>query len=186
MIKKATPSFPGRRRRWLRLLALTSGIVLLGLLLWRWQDLTRAGKQVERQQVSVMTRALTSQAAFAAGQLMQQDDKKALQGLVNRLAKEPQLLDAAIYDASGTLLARSGSQAPVLSLLEKAASEQLIPYVSEIHHQGQVSGYLRITLSEDNVVKNARHYRQQVNQALKVMLALAFFVGVLLMAALRP
>ncbi|EKE72404.1 putative SerB-cotransposed membrane protein [Gallaecimonas xiamenensis 3-C-1] len=185
MMKKATPTFPGRRRRWLRLVALALALSLLGVLLWRWQNLAQAGLQVERQQISVMARALTSQAAYAAGQLMSNGEDKALQGLADRLAKEPQLLDAAIYDATGSVLARSGSDKPVLSLLEKADENRLIPYVSEIQSAGQVLGYLRITLTEDEVVHDARTYRKQVGESLRLMLLMAILMGFLLALVVR-
>lgn len=185
MMKKATPTFPGRRRRWLRLTALTLALALLGALLWRWQTLAQAGLEVERQQIGVMARALTSQAAYAAGQLMSQGEDAALGGLTDRLAKEPQLLDAAIYDATGTVLARSGSDKTVLGILQQADEHHLIPYVSEIRSDNQVLGYLRITLSEDQVVHNARTYRHQVAKSLKVMLLIAIFMGLLLAFVVR-
>ncbi|WP_115717435.1 AhpA/YtjB family protein [Gallaecimonas mangrovi] len=185
MMKKATPTFPGRRRRWLRLVAITLALSLLGVLLWRWQTLAQAGLEVERQQINVMARALTSQAAYAAGQLMSQGEDSALKGLAERLAKEPQLLDAAIYDATGAVLARSGSHKTVLSILQKADEKHLIPYVSEIKDDGQILGYLRITLSEEKVVHDSRTYRHQVGKSLRVMLLMAIVMGFLIAYAVR-
>ncbi|WP_341503097.1 AhpA/YtjB family protein [Gallaecimonas sp. GXIMD4217] len=183
MTEKETSHFPQRRRRWLKLLSALLALSLVALVMVLWRQIGHAGLTLERQQISVMARALTSQAAYAAGQLMSEENSAALAGLAEQLAQAPQILDAAIYDGNGAALAKAGAKRPVLALLTEEAG--LIPYVSEINHDGQVVGYLRITLSEDEIVGDARHFRQHALERLRLMLLLAGLAGLLLAQLLR-
>ncbi len=183
MTKKVTSHFPGRRRRWLKLVAALVALVLVAVVMVLWRQISSAGLSLERQQISVMARALTGQAAFAAGQLMADDNTQALEGLAQQLAQAPQIIDAAIYDGNGTALAKAGSERSVLVLLTQ--EPRLVPYVSEIKRDEQLVGYLRITLNEEVVVGDARRFREHAQERFRLMLMMAGLAGLLLAQLLR-
>ncbi|CAH0532727.1 hypothetical protein VST7929_00572 [Vibrio stylophorae] len=144
------------------------------------QNMTQIDRQTE-----LLSQVLVQQAADSVAQSVVNDDPEQLQVLLNQLSKSPYIYDAAVYDLSGVPLAQSSEAKSVTELTGLAtplgvASMGRKQWVSEIKHQNERVGFVRITLEQGKLVAPAQNKLQTHIDSLRVMLVFAIIIGIVL------
>ncbi|PKF51876.1 YtjB family periplasmic protein [Enterovibrio nigricans] len=136
-------------------------------------------------QTESLSRVILRQAAASAYTAISGDDVETLQLLVSNLQEEPLILDAAVYDVRGNVLATSVGAMPLEQLtglntplaVASIGRQQL---VEPIAHDGHITGFVRITLEHANVIKAASNRLEQSINLVRAMILVALVTGALL------
>ncbi|KXF79709.1 YtjB family periplasmic protein [Enterovibrio coralii] len=136
-------------------------------------------------QTESLSRVILRQAAATAYTAISGDDNETLQLLVANLQEEPLILDAAVYDVRGNVLAASVGAMPLEQLtglntplaVASIGRQQL---VEPIALDGHITGFVRITLEHGNVIKAASNRLEQSINLVRAMILVALVTGALL------
>ncbi|WP_325893763.1 YtjB family periplasmic protein [Grimontia sp. NTOU-MAR1] len=136
-------------------------------------------------QTESLSRVILRQAAASANKALANDDMEAVQQLVNNLKNEPLILDAAVYDVKGNLVASSLGAMPLEQLtglntplsVASIGRQQLVEPIAE---DGHMSGFVRITLEHGQVIKAASNRLEQSINLVRAMILVAIATGALL------
>ncbi|AMG31133.1 hypothetical protein AL542_12745 [Grimontia hollisae] len=136
-------------------------------------------------QTESLSRVILRQAAATAHTALVSDDVASLQTLVNHLQSEPLILDAAVYDIKGKRVASSLSAMPLEELtglntplsVASIGRQQLVEPIAE---NGNISGFIRITLEHGEVIKAASNRLEQSINLVRAMILVAIATGALL------
>ncbi|MDD1784087.1 YtjB family periplasmic protein [Enterovibrio sp. ZSDZ35] len=136
-------------------------------------------------QTESLSRVILRQAAATAYTAISGDDVETLQLLVSNLQEEPLILDAAVYDVRGNVLATSVGAMPLEQLtglntplaVASIGRQQLVEPVA---HGGHITGFVRITLEHGNVIKAASNRLEQSINLVRAMILVALVTGALL------
>ena len=144
------------------------------------------GHQMGRsEQVEELARTLTRQVAFSLSPLMENsdDNHQKIIDVLAQLTKESRILDASVYDDSGTLLARSGETINVRDRLaldgQRAGSYFNHQLVEPLASADGPRGFLRVTLDTHVLVTDSRQVDNTTN-ILRLMMLLALAIGIIL------
>ncbi|MDN4628120.1 YtjB family periplasmic protein [Erwinia sp. DT-104] len=144
------------------------------------------GHQMARsEQVEELARTLTRQVAFSLSPLMENsdDNHQKIIDVLAQLTKESRILDASVYDDSGTLLARSGETINVRDRLaldgQRAGSYFNHQLVEPLASADGPRGFLRVTLDTHVLVTDSRQVDNTTN-ILRLMMLLALAIGIIL------
>ncbi|KKD60738.1 SerB-cotransposed membrane protein precursor [Grimontia sp. AD028] len=136
-------------------------------------------------QTESLSRVILRQAAASAHTALASDDMDAVQQLVNNLQNEDLILDAAIYDVKGNLVASSLGAMPLEQLtglntplsVASIGRQQLVEPIAD---DGNISGFVRITLEHGEVIKAASNRLEQSINLVRAMILVAIATGALL------
>lgn len=144
------------------------------------------GHQMARSgQVEELARTLTRQVAFSLTPLMENsdDNHQKIEDILTQLTSESRILDAAVYDDSGTLVAHRGETISVRDRLaldgQRAGSYFNHQLVQPLDSPDGPRGYLRITLDTHVLVTESRRVDNTTN-ILRLMMLLALAIGIIL------
>lgn len=144
------------------------------------------GHQMARSgQVEELAQTLTRQVAWNLTPLMENSDDNH-QKIVDTLAQltdKSRILDAAVYDDSGNLIARSGEKINVRDRLaldgQRAGSYFNHQIVQSLDNKEGQRGFLRVTLDTHVLVTEAKQVDNTTN-ILRLMMLLALAIGIIL------
>lgn len=136
-------------------------------------------------QTESLSRVILRQAAASAHSALTSDDMDAVQQLVNNLQNEDLILDAAVYDVKGNLVASSLGAMPLEQLtglntplsVASIGRQQLVEPIAD---DGNISGFVRITLEHGEVIKAASNRLEQSINLVRAMILVAIATGALL------
>ncbi|USH01939.1 YtjB family periplasmic protein [Grimontia kaedaensis] len=136
-------------------------------------------------QTESLSRVILRQAAASLNKALSNDDMEAVQQLVTNLQNEPLILDAAVYDVKGNLVASSLGAMPLEQLtglntplsVASIGRQQLVEPIAE---DGHISGFVRITLEHGQVIKAASNRLEQSINLVRAMILVAIATGALL------
>ncbi|CZF77956.1 YtjB family periplasmic protein [Grimontia marina] len=136
-------------------------------------------------QTESLSRVILRQAAASANKALANDDMEAVQQLVSNLQNEPLILDAAVYDVKGNLVASSLGAMPLEQLtglntplsVASIGRQQLVEPIAD---DGNISGFVRITLEHGEVIKAASNRLEQSINLVRAMILVAIATGALL------
>ncbi|WP_028023797.1 YtjB family periplasmic protein [Enterovibrio calviensis] len=136
-------------------------------------------------QTESLSRVILRQAAATAHDAIASDDMDALQKIVANLQQEDLILDAAVYDMRGNLVVSSIGAMPLEQLtglntplsVASIGRQQLVEPVAE---DGNMVGFVRITLEHGNVIKTASNRLDQSINLVRAMILVAIMTGALL------
>ncbi|CZF77095.1 hypothetical protein GCE9029_00009 [Grimontia celer] len=136
-------------------------------------------------QTESLSRVILRQAAASVNKALANDDMEAVQQLVTNLQNEPLILDAAVYDVKGNLVASSLGAMPLEQLtglntplsVASIGRQQLVEPIAE---DGHISGFVRITLEHGQVIKAASNRLEQSINLVRAMILVAIATGALL------
>lgn len=144
------------------------------------------GHQMARSgQVEELARTLARQVAFSLTPLMENsdDNRQKIEDILTQLTSESRILDAAVYDDSGTLVAHRGENIGVRDRLaldgQRAGSYFNHQLVQPLDSPDGPRGYLRITLDTHVLVTESRQVDNTTN-ILRLMMLLALAIGIIL------
>ncbi|WP_312045413.1 YtjB family periplasmic protein [Erwinia sp.] len=144
------------------------------------------GHQMARsEQVEELARTLTRQVAFSLTPLMENsdDNHQKMVDILTQLTTESRILDASVYDDSGTLLAHSGETINVRDRLaldgQRAGSYFNHQLVEPLSGADGPRGFLRVTLDTHVLVTDSRQVDNTTN-ILRLMMLLALAIGIIL------
>lgn len=169
------------RRAIIVLLCLTVLVALMQGASW----FSRGNQQAHSVQLEELSRTLARQVAFSVIPMMKSDnpDSKGIQSMLNLLTSDSRILDATVYDASGTVIARSGENIAVRDRLaldgQKAGSYFNQQIVVPIEDKNSLIGHFRLTLDTHTLATEAKQVDNTTN-LLRLMLLLAVATGLVL------
>ncbi|WP_394211040.1 YtjB family periplasmic protein [Enterovibrio calviensis] len=136
-------------------------------------------------QTESLSRVILRQAAATAHDAIANDDIESLQRLVANLQSEDLILDSAVYDIRGNIVVNSVGAMPLEQLTGlntplSVASIGRLQLVEPIADNGNVVGFLRITLEHGDVIKVASNRLEQSINLVRAMILVAIVTGALL------
>ncbi|MDD1792807.1 YtjB family periplasmic protein [Enterovibrio makurazakiensis] len=136
-------------------------------------------------QTESLSRVILRQAAATAHDAITNDDIDALQSIVANLQHEDLILDAAVYDMRGNLVVSSIGAMPLEQLTGlntplSVASIGRLQLVEPVAEDGNMVGFVRITLEHGNVIKAASNRLEQSINLVRAMILVAIVTGALL------
>jgi len=146
---------------------------------------SRGNQQASTVQLEELTRTLARQVAFNISPFMKNGDpdERRILSALTLLTKDSRILDAAVYDATGSLITRAGENINIRDRLaldgQKAGSYFNKQIVSPIEDKNATIGYLRLTLDTHTLATEAKQVDNTTN-ILRLMLLLAVAIGLIL------
>jgi len=144
------------------------------------------GHQMARsEQVEELARTLTRQVAFSLTPMMENsdDNHQKIVNILTQMTTESRILDASVYDDSGTLVAHSGESINVRDRLaldgQRAGSYFNHQLVEPLSSPDGPRGFLRVTLDTHVLVTDSRQVDNTTN-ILRLMMLLALAIGIIL------
>ncbi|AGH81369.1 hypothetical protein PCNPT3_07155 [Psychromonas sp. CNPT3] len=161
-------------------------LIIILTLTYQLIMLRNSANNIRQQQTEKFSYSLTNLAGSEAVRHLLAHKDKELQLLIDDLSHDPMVRDATLYNQFGRVLYHSKKSLSLTKLLDldnqATNTSGLMPYVIELYNDGQKLGYLRITLEQDKIL-NVFHAYQETNlKILIIVLFLAFFGGVIMMA----
>ncbi|MBD1390381.1 hypothetical protein IC617_13140 [Neiella sp. HB171785] len=177
---------PRRRSRFIQLLL---AIVLL-LVVFQIMRVYQLGRHdMLMSQSRSLTRAIVEQSAAAALPAMRNQDDSALADMANVLIQNPAIYDVAVYDNQGLLLATNDNYVSLRERLPELTTtdhaEQLSSRVTSIYDQGEVVGFMQLTLSYAALQHDTRDQMRQLDDQMRLALILAALAGFLFSGSIR-
>ncbi|QUJ68059.1 hypothetical protein KDD30_02595 [Photobacterium sp. GJ3] len=138
------------------------------------------------EQTQSLSRIIARQAASTATDDILENQQDKLQALVNRISDEPLILDASIYDVEGTPLAQTEDAMPLdqvsglttpLSTASIGRQQIVQPVLTD---DGQIVGYLRLTLEHGKLVQHAADQIDNMTNTVRGLVLAALFIGFIL------
>ncbi|NUY56701.1 MULTISPECIES: AhpA/YtjB family protein [Salinivibrio] len=175
-----------RTTRWGILISAFSAIAALMLYS---TTLSQRQYQALYQQTDQLAQLMTRQIGAQAYDALVDKNYQPLQTLADQLATEPLIRDASFYQLNGRPVVRSTHALPLETAvglttplgLESQGRQQLMTPISR---DGDIIGFLRLTLEHQSVIDHAKQQIQSTITELRALLGLALFLGALLMAML--
>lgn len=136
-------------------------------------------------QMEEMARTLARQVSYSLVPLMggKSPDEKGITQILNQLTHDSRILDAAVYDESGSRVARAGESVALRDRLaidgKKAGSYFNRQIVQPIEKKGNRLGNLRLTLDTHTLATESQQVDNTSN-ILRLMLLLALAIGIVL------
>ncbi|GGA66111.1 hypothetical protein GCM10011369_04550 [Neiella marina] len=177
---------PRRRSRFIQLL-LAIGLLLVVFQIMQVYQLGR--HDMLMSQSRSLTRAIVEQSAAATLPAMRNQDDTALAEMANVLVQNPAIYDVAVYDHQGLLLATNDDyvslreRLPELTTADQA--EQLSSRVTSIYDEGEVVGFMQLTLSYAALQHDTRGQIRQLDDQMRLALILAALAGFLFSGSIR-
>jgi len=137
------------------------------------------------EQVEELARTLTRQVAFSLTPMMENsdDNHQKIVNILTQMTTESRILDASVYDDSGTLIAHSGESINVRDRLaldgQRAGSYFNHQLVEPLSSPDGPRGFLRVTLDTHVLVTDSRQVDNTTN-ILRLMMLLALAIGIIL------
>lgn len=176
-------------RRKSRLLQLLLAIVLIMVIfqILRFYQLGR--HDLLQSQSHSLTRAIVEQSATAALPALRNEDDDALNEMADTLVLNPAIVDVAIYDHQGILLATNSEYISLRERLPELITDdedaQLSSRVSPINDQGKVVGFIQLTLSYAVLQQDTHNQTRYLDDQIRLALLLAVIAGFLLSSSVR-
>lgn len=136
-------------------------------------------------QMEEIARTLARQVSYSLVPLMsgESPDEKAITQILNQLTHDSRILDATVYNESGTRVARAGESVALRDRLaidgKKAGSYFNRQIVQPIEKKGNRLGSLRLTLDTHTLATESQQVDNTSN-ILRLMLLLALAIGIVL------
>ncbi|MBE1277381.1 YtjB family periplasmic protein [Enterovibrio baiacu] len=174
-----------RLRRLWQFFVVVAGFATIMMLFMYSNQLNNRNYKMLYEQTESLSRVILRQAAATAYPAVANDQIEVLDGLVARLQEEKLILDAAVYDQRGNLLASSVGAMPLEQLTGintplSVASIGRQQLVEPIAHDGHMAGFVRITLEHAEVIKAASNRLEQSINLVRAMILVAIVTGALL------
>ncbi len=157
-------------------------IAVLGIwfILHSWGQAKSEGQQLLLQQNKLLMRETLIAMSYTAGYLLENDELEGLLQLTQHIAENPFLHDVVVYDANGVRLSWSEANSAARLLYRPDQPLPLIPMVEEIRVQGELLGYIKISLlNEEQLFPSYRTWQELMQQILGLLLLTAA-IGMLL------
>lgn len=148
-------------------------------------DITIRNYQALSDQTQSLARMVVRQAAETAANDMIDKKQDKLQTLVQQLSHEPLILDATIYDLEGVTVAKTEESMPLeqvtgISTPLSVASFGRLQLIEPIMAEGQVVGFVRITLEHGRLLEHAAGQVEYMTNTIRGMVIAALIIGFLL------
>ncbi|KDM91850.1 YtjB family periplasmic protein [Photobacterium galatheae] len=175
-----------RMQRIWQFLVLAFSFVGLILMLEYGARLNQNNFDMLSEQTHALSRMIARQAASTASEDILDKDQDRLQALVNRISDEPLILDASIYDLEGLPLAQTEDAMPLeqisglttpLSTASIGRQQLVQPVLTD---DGQIVGYLRLTLEHGKLVQHAADQIESMTNIVRGLVIAALFIGFVL------
>ncbi|ACS87228.1 YtjB family periplasmic protein [Musicola paradisiaca] len=160
-------------------------LALLVVLLQGVSYFSLSHQMARSEQVEELARTLTRQVAFSLTPLLESngDNTGRIEETLRQLTTHSRILDVALYQQDGTLIARAGEQINVRDRLaldgNRAGSYFNHQLVEPVNGKDGPLGFLRITLDTHVLATEARQVDNTTN-ILRLMLLLALAIGIIL------
>lgn len=167
------------------LLQLILAVSCVLAILINYHGLVSGSNQILDSQTQQLGRSLSSLAAQNASVFIGLNQHEQLGPIAEALAEQPSVFDATFYDHLGRTIARSDNALPLNQLLPLGGARETPlpgfgrrPYVALVTGEdGKTLGYLRITLEERMLRKDATTFLLQSQTKLGLMLLMVFVLG---------
>ncbi|SIN73042.1 AhpA/YtjB family protein [Salinivibrio sp. ES.052] len=154
-------------------------------------SITLSQKQYQAlyQQTDQLAQLMTRQIGAQAYDALVDKNYQPLQTMADQLAAEPLIRDASFYQLNGSPVVRSTHALPLETAvglttplgLESQGRQQLMTPVSR---DGDVIGFLRLTIEHQSVIDNAKQQLQSSMTEYRALIGVALLLGALLMRML--
>ena len=148
-------------------------------------DLNIRNYRTLSEQTQSLSRMVVRQAAETAAKHVIENNQDTLQTLVQQLSTEPLILDASIYNLEGITIAKTEDAMPLeqvtgLSTPLSVASFGRLQMIEPIYTEGQVIGFMRITLEQGKLLEHAASQIEYMTNVTRGLILAALFIGFLL------
>lgn len=164
-----------------RLLLVASCVTLVALFVYS-EKLNRQNYQMLYSQTDALARVISRQVSQNSIDAIARKDYRAMKKMIEQLSKEPLILDVTMYDKAGTVLSQSPN-AIALEELTGLRSPLAIAgigrhqLVEPVTRNGQLIGFVRLTLEHGQIIKEASNQLEQSIKTVRLMLTIAFVIG---------
>ncbi|KFD20574.1 MULTISPECIES: YtjB family periplasmic protein [Tatumella] len=160
-------------------------LALLVLLMQGVSWFSQNHQKVQSTQVEELAQTLSRQVTFSLEPLMDDSNEHLVRinAILKQLTTDSRILDASVYDTTGTIITQSGENITVRDRLaldgQRAGSYFNHQLVEPIVGKNGPLGFLRITLDTHVLATESRQVDNTTN-ILRLMLLLAFAIGLVL------
>ncbi|QIR06851.1 AhpA/YtjB family protein [Salinivibrio costicola] len=169
---------------------LFSAIAAIAALMLYSTTLSQRQYQALYQQTDELAQLMTRQIGAQAYDALVDKNYQPLQTMADALVKEPLIRDASFYRLNGQAVVHSANALPLETAvglttplgLESRGRQQLMAPISR---EGDVVGFLRLTLEHQAVTEKAHHQLQENMNQFRTLLVLAILLGALLVGMLK-
>lgn len=162
-------------------------VALIALLMHGVSYLGNSQNQNRVEQFKQLTRVFAEQVAFSLSDYIVAGSKDFNQERIianlDNITKDKYILDASIYSADGTLIARSGESVPIRERLAIDKSQSLQPFqyqlVVPVTGKEEPKGYLRLTIDTELLTAEIQQADNTTN-VLRIFILFALCIGIVL------
>lgn len=131
------------------------------------------------KQADILGQTLTDQYAVLLEPYVSDKNKQRLEQVAQTLHNDPHVVSVAIYDQRGRTLINYPDQQSIVQMHLNSGTNTSLTYVDEITKDGQILGYLRLTLDESTVIKHQQNLKNTYFTQSQVFMIISLFVGVI-------
>jgi membrane protein len=168
-----------------RLSQIGLSIGLLIMVLNMWVNADQKGRQIQADNTANLTRQLAHQSTLIAKDYIKRNQLDKLTILLNNLASNPDIKQAMVYDDTGDVLAQSegaitASTNLTQSNLDTSPVDPVTMYISEIHNDKKLIGYLRISYLQQQALNIPLKNHSAAMRQMMLMMIIAGIMGFML------
>lgn len=134
------------------------------------------------KQANQLGRSLSYQGAKMLEEPLKENNMTALMQRLEALGEDPHVSGAAVFGRQGQIVENLNGNVSVLADF-RLNDEKPLVFIREITSGGEILGYLRLLLDEEQVMVYHSDYQRQIYEQLLVLMMLAGAVGLLICRA---
>lgn len=170
---------PSRYSIYKRIANLLLAVVAVAICTNLWLLSSKQAQNWHDKQANQLGRSLTQQGARGIGLALVNKNQAQIAFQLQSLTQDLHVDSAAVFDYRGQIIESTQGHASLLTNYRMRANMPLV-FVEEVLHDGQIHGYLRLLLKEDQVMQFHLEYQQQIIEQILVFMMLSGAAGVLI------
>ncbi|WP_206483861.1 AhpA/YtjB family protein [Thalassotalea sp. G2M2-11] len=188
MTQTELPLYPKVSSIYNKIMQLAIAIFIIIVLMNLWFFSFGQNNQAIEQHFRYVSQQNLAQIAAAVPLLRKDSDK--LEQYFDDIMQQQWVKDISLYDATGQLLLATDNQISINDLygfseFKPDRSGQFTPFITELRHDNQLTGYIRLTVSNERLKGPLLEASEAHFDLLRLMMILAGVVGFLLTRGLN-
>lgn len=165
-----------------RIAILLGLIVGLAICLNLWLLNKEHAQNWHDNQSNQLGRSLIQHTAKVLASPMTANDSALIQQILDFTLADSHVIEAVVFDSMGKPLAELTKPDSILNIQATSETQPLV-FIEEIVSQDQILGYLRLQLTQDQVMRFHDDYQKQLLEQSQALMLLAFLAGGVLIRA---
>lgn len=171
-----------------KILQLAIAVIGIVVLMNLWLQSEKQQEQVIKDNFTLVSKHVISQAKIGVEALLKQEDKDALKAYIQKISENELIFDVHYYDDTGLLVASSINGEIINELYQsKSDSENSsltrLPFIEEVY-QDKLLGYLRLTVNQGPLTTHLDRANFSVHETMRLLMICALVIGFFLTRSL--